>query len=139
MKVTRAAAGGLYFRLATVIGDGLLGGRQPAALPLQQILDTPTGETRAVYVALGGDGEVLYVGSVCRATSGAVADRVREHIRTGKKAATWDRVWVFPLRADVSVHDVRQAEGRVATVLRRPPHNRAVPARPPVPPLQASG
>ncbi|MFI9009908.1 hypothetical protein ACIGNX_22015 [Actinosynnema sp. NPDC053489] len=130
MKLTPGTETELYHRFADGVGESLLRQRRPVRYDICRLLAEPTGERCAVYVGIGGDGTVLYVGSVCRAEPGAVADRLREHLRTGFKAATWDTAWIFPLWPATPEHVVRQAESRVATLAGRPPQSLALPQRP---------
>jgi hypothetical protein len=130
MKLMPSTELELYHRLADSIGDRLLAQRRPVAHVIVELLAAPTAQRCAVYVAIGGDGTVLYVGSVCRVEPGAVAARLREHLKEGFKAAAWNTVWIFSLRSETPVEVVRQAESRVATLVGRPPHNWALPLRP---------
>lgn len=127
MKVTSTNSVELYHRLADCIGGDLLR-RSPNQLLVQDAITSGLQDRCAVYVAIGGSGDVLYVGSVCRQEPGAVSARMREHIRDGVKAATWDRLWVLPLHPSTPTPRVREAARRVATLLRHS-HGRARPAR----------
>ncbi|MFJ8965875.1 hypothetical protein ACIRG5_41450 [Lentzea sp. NPDC102401] len=131
MKLTPGTEIELYHRLADCVGDTLLSQRWPTRRLIVDVLTAPGDERSAVYVVIGGSGDVLYVGSVCRAAPGAVATRLREHLAEGHKAASWDSVWTLPIHLEGSQEQVRLAEGRVATLTGRPPHCRAVPNRPP--------
>lgn len=131
MRITSATRIELYHRLADGVGSQLLAKRLPLLTSLTELLATPPRGRCAVYVAVGGDGTVLYAGSVRRAEPGAVATRVREHLRMGVKAATWDALWILPVRVSASVAELRRAEGRVVVLLGWPPQNRAMPSRPP--------
>jgi hypothetical protein len=130
MRLSSSTEAELYHRLADAIGEPVLDQRRPVQHIIADLLATPTSERCAVYAAIGGDGTMLYVGSVCRNEPAAVAARLREHLKEGLKAATWNTVWIFPLRPTTPVELVRQAESRVATLTGRLLHNRALPRRP---------
>lgn len=69
--------------------------------------------TSCVYVVGDADGEALYVGSIHRAHPSALQARLREHLSERRKARTWRRVWVLPVRSGTPRAVVRALEGRV--------------------------
>lgn len=72
----------------------------------------------AVYVAVGVDGRVLYVGSVVRrADPKAVANRLAEHLRQPQRLAAWNSLYLIPLREDTPLEVVRRIEGRIGAHL----------------------
>lgn len=80
-----------------------------------------------VYVALGVDETVLYVGSVCRPENAfGVRARVEEHLRKHERHAAWNKVLLLPLKSDTPLSEVRRIEGRVGAHL-RPAMSNALP------------
>jgi hypothetical protein len=81
----------------------------------------------AVYVAVGVEGQVLYVGSVSRPQDpGGVRRRLAEHRRRLDRLNSWDGLYLIPLRTDTPLDEVRRIEGRVGAHL-RPASSRALP------------
>ncbi len=72
----------------------------------------------AVYVAVGVDGSVLYVGSVARPNDPTgLRARIDEHLRKHERSQGWDQIHVIPLLADTPLMEVRRIEGRVGAHL----------------------
>lgn len=75
----------------------------------------------AVYVAWDARIACCYVGSVHRAGTTAVADRLTEHYRHPRegraRVQSWALLTVLPLRADATVGQARGAEGWAARIL----------------------
>src|SRR4051794_21836913 len=71
-----------------------------------------------VYVAIDVDGSVAYVGSFYRpGDSRGGASRISEHLRNSSRFRSWNLLYIFPLKADTSLSDVRRIEGRVGAHL----------------------
>lgn len=72
----------------------------------------------AVYIALGMDDGVLYVGSVHRPeVPSGLAARLDEHLRTFAKRTAWNRLLVVPLVDSTPESEVRRIEGRIGAHL----------------------
>jgi hypothetical protein len=72
----------------------------------------------AVYVAVGTDGSVLYVGSVCRPSDlRGVNSRLSEHLRRQERFETWDLLYLIPLKPQTPIATVRRIEGRIGAHL----------------------
>lgn len=72
----------------------------------------------AVYVALGIDGHVLYVGSVHRPTDPrGVSARLGEHLKKQDRFETWDMLYLIPLKPETPIATVRRIEGRIGAHL----------------------
>ena len=80
----------------------------------------------AVYVAVGLDGEVLYVGSTARISENALKKRIREHSQRPGRFARWSLLYVVPLMDSTPLTAVRQIEGRVGAHL-GPKESKALP------------
>lgn len=81
----------------------------------------------AVYVAVGVDGTVLYVGSVVRPQNPVgVRSRLEEHLRKQERFETWDQLFLVPLKVDTPLGEVRRVEARIGAHL-RPSRSRALP------------
>lgn len=103
---------------------------------LEQLLPDPINIGRGgqvpdfavgVYVAVGLDGTVLYVGSVHRpGNQSGVQARIDEHRRQLDRLQTWDKIYVVPLVADTPLSTVRRIEGRIGAHL-APSASRALP------------
>lgn len=91
--------------------------RIPAGATILQVTDGKLWSEfpAAVYIAADRANVVRYVGSARR--SGSVADRVQEHVLSGR-ADHWTRLMVVPLQPHTEADLVRRIEGRVGAVLR---------------------
>src|SRR4051794_29832158 len=112
----------LYRQLALMMGAAL-------AQPMPRLFPT-TGVVpavgAAVYIGLGADRKVDYVGSVCRPRDPTgLASRLREHDARRR----WKYVVVSPLRPDTAVATVHMFEGAVGRIT-RPSGNRRLPPAP---------
>jgi hypothetical protein len=88
----------------------------PRAIPIDEI-DSLKARA-AVYITCEPLERVQYVGSVRRpGTPGAVARRLKEHLREGHKRLGWKTVWVVPLKWDTPLATVRLIEGCVGADL----------------------
>jgi hypothetical protein len=100
----------LYDAIADMIGPALVE-RMYLRLPPDAELPKVAA---AVYVALNGDGQPAYVGSVHRPSCAhALADRMREH----RASERWHWLVVFPIHASTPTKIVRLLEGAVSSVL----------------------
>lgn len=90
---------------------------EPSALP---------NISRCVYVVLGRDGRVAYVGSTSRSLGG-LRERWCEHESRGMLLDTWKRVWVIEVSDECSDESLRWVEGMVGLVL-SPSDNRRLPS-----------
>lgn len=80
-----------------------------------------------VYVAVGLDGEVLYVGSATRPLDEyGVRSRIEEHLRRHERRELWESVYIVPLLNDTPLSEVRRIEGRIGRHL-APRTTRALP------------
>lgn len=80
-----------------------------------------------VYVAVGIDSRVLYVGSVWRPTDEyGVRSRVEEHLRQHARQESWNQVFIVPLKSETPLPEVRRIEGRIGAHL-RPTMSNALP------------
>jgi hypothetical protein len=101
------------------------GGYLPQPVSLEHGLDLPY--SIAVYIACNYFEQVVYVGSVRRSSDPrGLERRIAAHLRDSDKSEAWRTLWVIPLRADASLHEVRRIEGLVGAHL-RPPGNRRLP------------
>lgn len=78
------------------------------------------GVDSAVYIAIDEEGEVSYVGSVCRVNSQGLRGRISEHLRSSR-GRTWRFISIVPLRSGTPLSQVRLLEGRIARILE--PHS----------------
>lgn len=105
---------------------GYLDGRIPEPIAIghgDPVPDVPV----AVYIAVGVTGAVLYVGSVVRPKDSAGAgSRLGEHLRNHAKFASWNQLYLIPLKSSTPVEEVRRIEGRIGAHL-RPRMSRALP------------
>jgi hypothetical protein len=69
----------------------------------------------AVYIACDPDHEVEYVGKVRRRGKKGLASRLSHH---HVPQATWETMWIVPLRENLSDQDVRQVEAVLVARLR---------------------
>src|SRR5690348_11852955 len=114
-----------YAALTTFAGE-FLGEPRPEPIQIGSGESVPAFPV-AVYVAVGLDGSVLYVGSVCRPQDEqGVGSRLDEHLRKLDRFQTWNLLYVIPLRPDTPLSTVRRIEGRVGAHL-APAKSRALP------------
>lgn len=113
-----------YRALAAYAGEWLLCSR-PDPIHIGEGEEIPDFAT-AVYVALGLQSEVLYVGSVRRVNPRAVKARVSEHLAKRDRFENWNLLYVVPLRPETPLTAVRTIEGRIGQHL-GPTSSRALP------------
>ena len=108
----------IYDTACDLAGAALLR-RFPAAATLLTITEDKvwSGFSAGVYIAADFENTIRYVGSVVRAGSSSVGDRIQEHVLSGR-AARWTRLMVVPLIPDTDEVLVRRIEGRIGVVLR---------------------
>jgi len=108
----------IYDTACDLAGAALLR-RVPAAATLLAITEDKvwSGFQAGVYIAADFENTIRYVGSVVRAGSSRVGDRIQEHVLSGC-ATRWTRLMVVPLIPDTDEVLVRRIEGRIGAVLR---------------------
>lgn len=88
--------------------------RPPRGAGPHRIMELPVMSC-AVYVACDPNHEVEYIGKVRRRAKKGLASRLLHH---HVQQATWETMWIVPLRDDLSDQEVRQIEGVLIARLR---------------------
>jgi hypothetical protein len=114
----------LYGVCARYAGDALLE-RDEHAYQIGSGEALP-GYSCAVYIAIGVDGGVDYVGSVDRTMAGADRRRLAEHLKDNERFRNWATMYLVPLRPDTPHAAVLDIEGRIGAHL-GPTRNRRLP------------
>jgi hypothetical protein len=102
----------VYTALAKIAGDRLLRAMpEPQPVASQHLPDL----SNAVYAAEDARGRICYVGSVYRpGDPRGLASHIEEYLRGDLRTGKWIKIYVLPLRSDISESAVRRLCGEVA-------------------------